>query len=86
MLKIEMHIIPYGLVEKVRLLARIDISNDGTGTKNLGNYDIQVFEERVEGKPSIQKFKLRNFKRSLGCFVLLVKVLTKYVRLNSKIL
>jgi hypothetical protein len=52
----------------------MEIYNDETGTAELGNYDVTIFEE-----PSSHRYvRIENFDRKQGAFALAQKCLEEY--------
>jgi hypothetical protein len=62
MIEIQINLIPFGIGEP-KSLGKIIIGNDGTGTENIGNYNIKFFDRanrqfkttRLEKWPRMKK-------------------------------
>ncbi len=48
MLRITIELLPFGLELEKKLLGKIEVWNDASGTKNLGNYKFRIFEKGSE--------------------------------------
>uniref|UniRef100_A0A6M3KT39 Uncharacterized protein n=1 Tax=viral metagenome TaxID=1070528 RepID=A0A6M3KT39_9ZZZZ len=67
---------PCGSYEGSYELGRVVIVNDGTGDKDFGNYNVRFHTGRsTDLLGVISKGRVKNFKRSLGVFNLLLKSL-----------
>lgn len=63
MILITAHLCPKGDKTKARLLGRIEIANDGTGTEDLGNYTAELHAEYTPAKGPGRTATLRGFNR-----------------------
>jgi hypothetical protein len=74
MLEVKIHLVPYGKQDWKRIIGSITIVNNGTGTRELGNYKY-VIEDRdvkIEGE-------LKKYNRNQSVFFLLKEILNKAV-------
>lgn len=79
MLEIDIKLVPFGDRTRAKVLHRINIINDGTGSHEFGNYNALV-REGVAGRYSAACF-IRNFPRvELDAKHLLLYVLRKVLR------
>ncbi len=60
MIEVTATLYPKGDKTKGRVLGRIEIANDGTGTKEAGNYEGKLFAEYCQGRPG----KVAGFRRA----------------------
>jgi len=60
MIKINIELYPLGFKEFKKKLGEIHLINDRTGTKEIGNYVINFYNEKNE---EIEKYEVKNFKR-----------------------
>ena len=67
MLRVTIELVPFGIEEHRKLLGMIGIVNDGSGSLDVGNYDIALSDEGPftrDGKTrNWRRAKLKNFKR-----------------------
>lgn len=67
MLRVTIELVPFGVETQAKVLGRIGISNDGSGSLARGNYDVVLSDEGSftrDGKPGTwRKVKLKGFKR-----------------------
>jgi len=77
MVVVKIEIWPHGEQKNARDLGSIIICNDGTGSKDLGSYNIAVSHGgRYWGKPGVWKSgRLKNYRRSLSPYHLIAKAL-----------
>ena len=75
MLRITIELVPFGVEENKKVIAVSEIWNDGTGTREIGNYQYNIWndkqKESLVAYGGVKKFK-RLFK---GPWSLLKKVL-----------
>lgn len=50
MLAVTMELFPHGRVKHRQILGTLYITNDGTGTRESGNYHIQLTENKYDGE------------------------------------
>jgi len=77
MLKVTIELWPGGDKSKSKIIGVGGIANDGTGTKQTGNY-VGVFEDK-----KVYEGKLEGFQRSLGPWLLLAELL-KQIGLSDR--
>lgn len=58
--KIELHSAVTGEVSEI---AHMRIINDGTGTRDLGNYDVELMEGRKDGRRVAMKSRVEGYPR-----------------------
>lgn len=77
MLVIKIEIWPLGRQDKAREIGRVVISNDGTGTPEIGNYDVALTHaERYHHRPSSWKGgRVVQHKRTLSPYHLVVRAI-----------
>lgn len=61
MLKVKVELYPHGYVEGKQTLAELLIINDGTGTREKGNYNVIIHEKGT--KKILKKGKVKGYKR-----------------------
>lgn len=78
MIKVTVEIIPFGDVSRKQTLGIAIISNDGTGNKDIGNYEYVIGDVDFEGN-LIQKIQSRfeGHNRDESAWKLLAMILTK---------
>ena len=74
MLKITVALYPFGGEHSKETLYEIRIGNDGTGTKEIGNYTYNIYNCKIE---KAKLGSLKNFKRDKGALQLLKEILGK---------
>lgn len=76
MIRITIELWPYGSQERSRLLGTMDIINDGTGTKERGNYTIRF---RDKAGRVFKNSKVKNWPRiSKSIWKLIQRVFQDY--------
>ena len=73
MLKITVEIVPFGKQEDTELLGIMTVFNEGTGNKEVGNYEFTLSTRDSFGQPQ----ELKGHKRSEGFWRLIQKCLNK---------
>ena len=83
MIRIEIYIWPFGFENKKKLLHVMNIANDGTGSKESGNYKFTAFRKGT--KSSIwREGKIEKFPRlRLNSWHLLARILPKMLGLEK---
>ena len=83
MVKVTIELCPYGSEENKEVLGTIYISNDGTGTRQNGNYNVKIDNEHIKRKTGIEVehlYRVENFPRlNLGAYDLLYRALKAVV-------
>ena len=74
MLRVTIEKVPFGQDISRTMIGQILIGNDGTGDKNIGNYDALV-QEIDDPERKIKEVRLNYYKRSKGVFTLLRDIL-----------
>jgi hypothetical protein len=74
MLKITVALYPFGGEHSKKTLYEIRIGNDGTGTKEIGNYTYNIYNCTTEKAKS---GTIKNFKRGEGALNLIKAILGK---------
>ncbi len=62
-LRVTVELIPHGDESRKRKMAVVDITNDGTGTHEVGNYDVRAEGDTVGGWDSFYAGKVSGVKR-----------------------
>ncbi len=71
MVRITIEIVPYGSLENKRILGSVDIINDGTGTKTIGNYSVTA----INGNGKVfRKCKIEGYRRKADSIWKLMKM------------
>ncbi len=86
MIRVTIEMLPGGNTECKRLIGQIEIVNDGTGTEEIGHYDVVITKEPpiAKARGIWKKGKVRNFPRKkLGPYDLLYKVCEELVGYRS---
>lgn len=60
MIKVTVEIWPFGSEKNKKVLAEAWIANDGTGSKNVGNYDVWLQQKTAR---SLKYGRVQNYKR-----------------------
>ena len=67
MLRVTIELVPFGVEAQSKVLGRIGIINDGSGSLAVGNYDVSLSDEECytsDGKATTwRKVKLKGFRR-----------------------
>ena len=72
-MRLTLDIIPHGLTEFRKEIARLDIVNDGTGDKRTGSYDVYL---KYKGdKSALCVGKVEAYNRNEPVFILLSRAL-----------
>lgn len=71
MLRITVELIPHGRIHKKRTLGVLEISNDGTGSHERGNYTCS-FDGKPEGE-----YRVNDHARNLSFWNLIKKAITE---------
>jgi hypothetical protein len=83
MVKVTIELCPYGSEENKEVLGTIYISNDGTGTRENGNYNVKIDNEHIKRKTGIEVehlYRVESFPRlNLGAYDLLYRALKAVV-------
>ncbi|HSW00035.1 MAG TPA: hypothetical protein VLI39_07675 [Sedimentisphaerales bacterium] len=72
-LRVTVELIPYGDESRKRTVAVVDIANDGTGTHEVGNYDVRAEGETVGGYDTFYHSRVAGVQRGdyldqvIGC-------------------
>ena len=61
MIRVTIELVPFGLEPDKRLLGQFEVWNDGTGTRQVGNY---AAEDKITG----DRFKIRHHPRGKGAW------------------
>jgi hypothetical protein len=72
MIRVTVEMIPYGIEKHAEVIGQLKIINDGTGTKEVGNYTWEMVEE---GVGLLEEGKCGNFNREAGVWALVERVL-----------
>jgi hypothetical protein len=79
MIRVTIEMLPHGMELGRHTIGVIEIANDGTGTVDVGNYDVKLTKEPPIAKTrgTWRKGVVRNFpRRTLGPYDLLYRALT----------
>lgn len=83
MVKVTIELCPYGFEANKEVLGVVYISNDGTGTRESGNYNVEIDNEHIKRKTGIEVehlYRVENFPRlNLGVYDLLYRALKAVV-------
>lgn len=85
MLKATVELIPFGDFTRKSIIGELYITNDGSGTSKVGNYNYSISDIEFQGY--LEKFKegeYKQFPRKLGAWELVRRVLNKINNLKWK--
>ena len=87
MLVVKIELWPKGDESKARQIGRIDIINDGTGTSEFGNYNVNIHHSELLNKTPLSRFykigKVTGFMRKLSPYHLLMRALSSAMSNNE---
>ena len=71
MIRVTVELVPFGDEEKKKTIGIMNIANDGTGTKEFGNYDARLEDDRGTEKTT----KIQRHERAAGVWTLICTAL-----------